>query len=507
VPIALETTQSVRKDRFVTAKDVLLGLALANICLSEAWKKILFDTPLLMPFWSWRDLAAMVINIFLLGTIFWALISFSRKPKFRQLQLHGILFLLPLLVVLNLYRSSHGSEITRILGSLRVTIVVLAGILLLALVLIARFRKRIIPILELITLSTLLLVPLNFFRAVLVLAQQEPLPRMATWLPDKPQNTPRVVWIILDETDWRLAFPERPQGVSLPNYDRLRASSLFAENAYQAGSDTQVAMPSLISGKQISGTTPVGKHTLLLKTAGSNALEDWATEPNVFSGARSLGFNVGIVGWYLPYCRVFASALSSCYWESMTTRVNSREPTLAASLFSQWRSLTPLESRLRQRFRFNSMLDQAKELASNPKLGLVLIHMSVPHGPGIYDRQHNSLTSFDLRNDWYFDNLELSDRALGEIRNAMERAGQWDRSTVIVSSDHSLRRWIMVHPHFDKRVPFLVKAAQEGDTIDYQHPFNAVVTSGLILSVLRGETTTPKQISDWLDKQSTRVVQ
>ena len=149
------------------------------------------------------------------------------------------------------------------------------------------------------------------------------------------------------------------------------------------------------------------------------------------------------------------------------------------------------------------MLEEAEKFASDSRLGLVLIHMSIPHGPGVYDRQTKSLTDFNFKNDWYFDNLELSDRALGDIREAMEQEGQWDRSTVIVSSDHSLRPFIMSHPHFDKRVPFLIKAANQREGLNTTKTFSALETYDLILDVLQGTATTAQQIEDRLGSTNT----
>ena len=36
----------------------------------------------------------------------------------------------------------------------------------------------------------------------------------------------------------------------------------------------------------------------------------------------------------------------------------------------------------------------------------------------------------------YLDNLALADRILGELRQAMEQAGTWDSTTILISSDH-----------------------------------------------------------------------
>jgi len=90
-----------------------------------------------------------------------------------------------------------------------------------------------------------------------------------------PDNQPRVVWIIFDETDYRLAFEKRPANVPLPEFDRLRHESLAAEHAYPPGDSTIISMPALITGRRLLQVREDGCD-LDLTLAQSGATEKWS---------------------------------------------------------------------------------------------------------------------------------------------------------------------------------------------------------------------------------------
>ncbi|HEU0178271.1 MAG TPA: sulfatase-like hydrolase/transferase [Blastocatellia bacterium] len=72
--------------------------------------------------------------------------------------------------------------------------------------------------------------------------------------------------------------------------------------------------------------------------------------------------------------------------------------------------------------------------AADANLSLAMIHFPAPHLPFLYDRRKDD---FSLEDGYsYYDNLELVDRTLGELRRAMEAARVWDDTIVLVSSDH-----------------------------------------------------------------------
>jgi arylsulfatase A-like enzyme len=81
----------------------------------------------------------------------------------------------------------------------------------------------------------------------------------------------------------------------------------------------------------------------------------------------------------------------------------------------------------------------------------------------------------------------------------MEQAGMWDGTTVLISSDHGYRGAEVLDGKKDSRIPFILKLAGQKQGRDYSPEFNTIVTSDLLLSILRGELQTPEAVSSWLD--------
>jgi hypothetical protein len=116
------------------------------------------------------------------------------------------------------------------------------------------------------------------------------------------------------------------------------------------------------------------------------------------------------------------------------------------------------------------------------------------------------------------DNLALADRTLGDVRKAMEKAGLWDRSIVLVSSDHPLRpyewnyrpTWTaedqQVTPAGKESplIPFLLKLPGESRGVSFKPAFNTVLTQDLLLAALQGKITTPKAAVSWLERNRNR---
>lgn len=152
----------------------------------------------------------------------------------------------------------------------------------------------------------------------------------------------------------------------------------------------------------------------------------------------------------------------------------------------------------------------AANAAANRRLSLTLLHFPVPHNPPIYDRRTRGFTYAAPTN--YFDNLALADSTLGELRRLMERAGLWDETVVLVSSDHwwrvgmwrGERFWTgeeqaLTAGHTDQRVPFILKLGGRNAHLRYEPAFNTVLSQDLLLALLRGEMSTAPEVAAWID--------
>ena len=488
-------------------RDVAAAVSLANLCFFRFWHTILFATPLLAPVWTWRDLVAITLNVCGLAGVFWVILTAGKRSGW-----HRCLYLIVPLVLLRVVELRYArllAHLWEVVTADSVLILATSVAALATVYALLRWRRSLLGAAEVLTLCLVAFVPVTFFQAAWVVyrdleAGKGGLAASAPLLPVRP-GQPRVVWIIYDEMDWRYVFPWRPSSLQMPEMDRLRAQSTYAETTFQTGLETSGAMMSYLAGRQVFTVEPTGKASLRLLFLDEPQQADWPGPPNLFSKARQAGFNTAMVGWFLPYCRFLDEELNRCYHESMDTRVLDSEPSLATSLGSQLQTLSPLEMRQRQLERYLAMQEEARKAVADPKLGLVVLHLAVPHEPGIYLRDRSELTLFNFRSDWYFDNLALADRTLGDLRREMERAGLWDASTVIVTSDHPLRWYAMLDETVDPRVPFLVKLAGQKQEVVYRSPLRSLIAHDLTLAVLRGELSQPSEVAAWLDRRVAQV--
>lgn len=480
----------------LSRRDVLICLSLADLSLVEIWRRIVFANRYLLPTWSWRDVVAAALVLLLLTAAFSAMVLLGRVPRLRRFAIHRWIFVPPLLVFTNLLRHQFPMWRNRLAEHEHLWAYAVVGALTAVLVL-KRWGRGLGYLAELAALCALPFLPLAFAQSAWIVAHEPPPSHVAGRLPVRA-GAPRFVWIVFDETDWRYVDPAtRPAALQLPEFDRMMADSITSHDAIQAGLQTAGAIPTLIYGQGVE-IGLFGNGGKLLTVDAEQDGTDWTRRPNIFSRIRARGLNTSVDGWYLPYCRIFASALSDCYWEAIDTRVRGFEPSLATSLGSELRSLSPLEERQRHLRRYERLRREALEDASDRSLNLVLLHMPVPHEPAIYDRKAGRLTLFNFRADWYLDNLALADRTLGDLRRAMEQAGVWDSTTVLVTSDHGLRWYAGWSEQSSPRIPYILKLAGQKQGRQYRNNFHTILTADLIDAVLSGEIRDSDQAVAWL---------
>jgi hypothetical protein len=309
------------------------------------------------------------------------------------------------------------------------------------------------------------------------------------------------VWIIFDELDFRLAFPDRPSTVAMPTFDRLRADSLFADLAVSPAPDTMVSVPSLITGVQIHDVEPQGPRTALWNGVPASA---W---PTIFSSVHAQGGNVAITGWYIPYCRLYARDLVSCLSHDLESELNEAGSGFLASVSLQQQSLfaygfrSVLGDSPRSQHHLemmDSIHRDALRLAADPALDLVFLHLPVPHAPFLYDRASSSFPKRYLSAGSYYDNLALADIYLSDLRDAILTAGLWDTTTLLVTSDHPDRSSALVDGKEDPRVPFLLKLAGQRAGATYSPLLHTIVTKPLIEEILAGHIHTAEEATTWL---------
>jgi hypothetical protein len=313
----------------------------------------------------------------------------------------------------------------------------------------------------------------------------------------------RVVWLVLEELDQRITFEARPAGLELPEFDRLRRESLYADAARPPAGVTEVSMPALITGRPVVAVAPANPNDLEL-TFADGKVAHWSAHPNVFSRARVLGYDTALIGWRLPYPRVLGGSLGLADWRPSVAAEQARGDTFAQTLGNQWASLVPpATARRLLAQRFTELGDLALRTAADGRFGLVLLHLPVPQPPGIYDRATGRLTPWKFTGEGggYLDNLVGADRMVTELRRRIERARLGDRTWIVVSATHWWRASKQYDGKVDHRVPFLVRPPDGGRARHLDVAFNTLGTHDLVLAILRGAIQDTGDAAAWLARQ------
>ncbi len=523
-------------------KDAVLAISLANLCLIGAWRRLLYN-PDVMFFLTdlprWQDYAAALCDTLLLAALFFFAATLLRKWQAgRFLPWARVAFLLFFLFALNetrlmLLGPARWNLPERMGTTAFFALLALAGGLLVFAL--ARWSDRFI---RLASMTVGVLAPfalINLAQASWLLVQTSCVIASVAGPAKATGGAPlasRVVWIIFDEMDYRAAFGERLPSVTLPEFDRLRGQSLFATDAWPPAGATIYSLPSLIAGKTVSVVKKTSPSELTLTFAGTNERVRWSTQPSIFSRARSYGGRTALVGWHIPYGRMIGNDLDKCSWYTPTVAAHNFNLTFGGSMLgiiweigkhipllrtalNKYAPPPAEESNLRvlSLELWRRIQRDAIAVATDPNLSLTLIHHWAPHLPGIFDRRKKE---FSVTGGNYFDNLVLADRTLGELRRNMEQAGLWDKTTVLVSSDHRFRPHLFQKdPMFtaeeasfaagkpDNRVPFILKLAGTSAGAVYTNRFNTIITHDLLLAILHGDIRSMEELVRWIDRHKT----
>lgn len=288
----------------------------------------------------------------------------------------------------------------------------------------------------------------------------------------------RLVWILFDSMDEEVAFSKRSPELRLPALDRFRKEAAFVALEARSPADATIdSIPSLLRGRAS-------------RLSGLEAGTDTA-----IGRARQAGLRVGIAGWFLPYCRVFGEVADACAWWPMARQLNSFGTDFGSTLGGQLRSLfetntfSPFGPSLTVRHHIETIEElsaAATAMAARPDLDFVFLHINVPHTPFVYDPETLSLGAARLRPRDYESNLRLADRIFERMRAAMEGAGVWERSAVLISSDHGYRsRHLIGYARDNRRVPFMLKTSARV-TLDPRKPFDTLDSAGLLFENVFG---------------------
>ena len=339
----------------------------------------------------------------------------------------------------------------------------------------------------------------------------------------------RVLWIVFDELGYEQLNGDRLPGLQLPNFDRFTAQASDLESVIPAGSLTEAVLPALMTGAPVHTVwlSSDGRRFRLIAPGNSRP---WNSADTVFHDARNLGYHNGVAGWYIPYCRMAGSELSSCSWSSHPTledfypsaslAANIPHPFVRLAvtgwhLLTHPHGLTPDEQQegLDHIFDYNELSRAADRALADPNLNFLLLHLPIPHPDGIWDR---TTGNFAIDHSNYVDNLALADRYLGHLRSVLEAEGEWDDATILIIGDHGWRtttQWAsdpiwsaadIQASHgrqVDHRPAYLLKLPNQHQAAKVAQNFNALRTRALLDALLAHQISGPGQLQAWITSQ------
>jgi hypothetical protein len=516
-------------------RDYLLCLSLANLHFLNAWLELAnrgFDffrgtRPAATALW------ALVTLVVMLSLAFWVAVQLWRRLPQRMARPAAIIGIaLSLVVPASLIHRNVldplVDSVIRLIGRTAVLgiVTVIAGALLVWLAVRTSSAARAYAAVLFLMLP---LAPVLAAQAAWVQWQRPPAEDYAGTVPSQPgRSTPtRVVVMVFDEWDGRLAIDERTARVELPVLDRLLGQSFRASRAAGGGYlGVNSSIKSMLTGQRLRGVDP---RSLGVRLDGDNRhvideVAAWVDAPTLFSEMKARGWSSSLVGWYIPYCRLLGQHLRACSWQPAGSIFGRRELVFALSYPEYLRTMAvrqlervPMSRRLgldpsiqerrsllaeevtRIRDRFGAALDSAD---------LLYVHWPVPHPFGV--EAPSSPIAGQAPN--YFDNLVVADRLLADVQDSLTRAGRWDQITLVMTSDHSLRTWYWqssgAWTDEEQRatggqqspyVPFVVKFAGRHAPLVYDQPFTIALLSDIVLAMADEAVTNPAELAAWLD--------
>ena len=333
---------------------------------------------------------------------------------------------------------------------------------------------------------------------------------------------PRIVWLIFDGMSYDQLFVHRWPDLQMPNFDQLRARSVVFSGVSPAGSYTEDILPSLLLGKPIAHLRGTRSGWPIYQADKDSPWVPFDGDQTIFADAKRNGWTTGVVGIWNPYCRILENQLDFCHSDLPGTSNMSRDQNTLQNSLAPLREFWTLLAVDQDRkpdpkpttFADLGFVQKDNLMLRDSRIDFCLLHLPAPHAPGMYDRKTHRIEWGPAHS--YVDSMAFSDLLLGNILGQIDASGAADRTTLIVSSDHSWRVWLWrhnigwtdedeiasEHGKFDDPRPVLmVRFPHEQHASEISRPVPLLWMHGLIESMMAGQIESRQQLEDWAARQ------
>lgn len=481
-------------------KDFLVAFSFVNLCFMRVWIALIYpenyffeqNLPVIL------DYGALILNIIFFSALAYFIIYKTRKITSLKIKVaFTIIFLITSLIPLNFIRLSFGFRFVSFLNS-HVIFIILNIFIIILLIYLIRFHLK--TFLKVIYISLLIISPYGFINIIqtTLLNQGKPQNRFIQVNNKQPIKRQRVILFIFDELDYYRLFikSNNPQ---LTTIEDLKYSSLFALKAYSPSNRTILSILSYINGRTIIDAQPINESDANLKIDGiPNQIKISSFISNLFSNIYSLGYKTALIGWHIPYCRLYGEWTDSCFIESSQLSNEFLKPTLFSKVKKQIQSLNPLYGRIRNIEYFKKISQEVENALGRPNIDFIYVHWPIPHMPGLYDTKKQILSPY-IYTDEYNSNLTLINKILQDTIGLMKKNNVWDDTILIITSDHGWRSRPENEKQWIRRIPFMIKLAGKNMTYkEINEPFNTLILYDLIPALLKKEISTPDEVVNFI---------
>ena len=159
------------------------------------------------------------------------------------------------------------------------------------------------------------------------------------------------------------------------------------------------------------------------------------------------------------------------------------------------------------------MWKHSRAAIANEKLDFVLVHLPLPHPPGIYDRRTGRIGP----GGGYVDNLALADRTLAELEQVIAGTHSAQQTTLVISSDHGWRIPLWRHEVgwtnedetvarsrgfvFDTRPVLIVRFPNEAAPAQVSRPLPLLDMHDILEQIVSGKIASADQLDAWAAAQ------
>jgi len=328
----------------------------------------------------------------------------------------------------------------------------------------------------------------------------------------EPPGKRRTLMVIFDAWDYWTTFDAWDANANLPEISRLRRESFFPTNAVSVGGITLNSIPGMTIGIRPQSGQRVAGLDWVMNAGPDNPSLSWRESDTIFHHAHRRRLNVSYGGTgYIPYCKLFRDAISHCVgggyfpgdvrksaWSqigSVIGRIGINLPGVRRYLTSS--SIDHNSSGFRETY--DAFMVEATRMVADPSNGFTFMHLYLPHAMYFYDRHKRAMVDYYDAPDGYFSALVLVDKSIGALRQAMEKAGVWETTNVIFTTDHGSSVAGLEGPDNDRRIPMIIKLAGTQEGLEYAAPVDQVNLHRVLRGIFDGRISTNRHIVEALN--------